>query len=403
MNDNPINFSKRGLSFEGIPNAIYREKGAFPQARTPFFDFISANTSEHGIHYPQSILKKAFSLAASYAKIYKPDPQGQPLARIAIQQYYEGEGVSLPEDQIILTPGTSISYMYLFQLLANPGDEILCPTPTYPLFDSIAALCNIKIVSYRLVPSNRWNIDFDHLKSKISVKTRAIVLISPHNPTGAVATKGEIKQLGDIAKAYRLPLISDEVFSPFLFQSSSLPRPVETDAPLVFTLNGISKMLALPGIKIGWIGVSGESGWVRKSIRILKGISDTYLPVNEMAQFALPVLLQEGVRPLRGLPFMKTYQSQIKRRFETAMSILKKSSELSFIPPEGGFYIAVQMNDPKANEEKIALELLRKEKILVHPGYFYDLPSRYLVFSHIAQTMRIRENLTRAIDFIKTR
>ena len=182
-----------------------------------------------------------------------------------------------------------------------------------------------------------------------------------------------------------------------------LPRPAETDAPLVFTLNGISKMLALPGIKIGWIGVSGETRRVKRSIRMLKGISDTYLPVNEMAQFALPTLLQEaGGHAMfqRPIPFMTTYKTQIQRRYHAALSILKATSELSFIPPEGGFYMAVQINDPHANDDKVALSLLREEKIFVHPGYFYDLPPRYLVCSHVAKPTQIRDNLKRVIDFI---
>lgn len=405
-------FAERASFFQGIPNALYREKEAITRTGSLLIDLVSANLHAHGIHYPRSILKRAFSFAASQAKNYCPDPQGQQIARGAIQKYYAEEGVSIPDDQIVLTPGTSLSYLYLFKLLADSRDEILCPTPTYPLFDSIAALCDVKIVSYRLAPSRkgsiggalgrddaspaksaspckRWEIDFDHLQSKISEKTRALILISPHNPTGHVANETEIKRFCAIARKHDLPIISDEVFSPFLFKAEHLFRPVETDAPLVFTLNGISKMLALPGVKIGWIAVTGGQSRVEKSVHLLKGISDTFLPVNEDAQFALPALLHDGK------PFMKSYQAQIRHRFQMAVLALMKMPECSFIPPEGGFYLAIKMKDQKSNEEKIALELLRKEKILVHPGFFYDLPSGYLVLSFVSQPALFKKNMER--------
>ncbi len=387
-------FSRCAGFFNGKLNALYREKKAIIKKGLPITDFISANVTAQGICYPRSILRKAFSQAVSQAKIYQPDPQGQRVTRLAIQKYYAGEGARLPADHILLTPGTSVSYWYLFKLLAHPGDEILCPTPTYPLFDSIAALCDVNIVSYRLVPENRWTLDVDHLKSQITPRTRAIVLISPHNPTGAVLSQGEIEQLCAIAVKHRLPIISDEVFSPFLFCTTRLPRPIHTDAPLVFTLNGISKMLALPGVKIGWIGVSGEPKWVKDALQILIGISDTFLPVNEPAQFALPTLLAEGV------PFIKAYQSHVLRRFRITMSTMRGSTAFSFIPPEGGFYLAIRMNDNKCNEEKIALKLLRKEKILVHPGFFYDFPSGYLVCCYTAEPRQLREGLKRMCYFL---
>jgi aspartate/methionine/tyrosine aminotransferase len=385
-------FSARAGFFGGIPNILYRAKDALTKAGTPFTDLISGNVNAQGIHYPPSLLKKALQ-TTSQTKIYRPDPQGQPVARRAVQKYYEGEGVVIPADQMIMTPGTSVAYAYLFQLLANPGDEILCPTPTYPLFDAIAALCDVKLVSYRLVPKDRWTMDCDDLKNKITQKTRAIVLISPHNPTGAVASELEIQQLGQIAREHRLPIIADEVFAPFLFNVKKLPRPAETDAPLVFTLNGISKMLALPGLKIGWIAVSGEPPLVKKALGVLRGISDTFLPVNEPIQFALPALLDEGK------PFMEEYRSRILYRKEIAVALLSKAGGLSFITPEGGFYMTLQMTDFKSNDEKVAVHLLQKEGIFVHPGYFYDLPPRSLVFSFVLQPVRLKKTLARFIHY----
>jgi aspartate/methionine/tyrosine aminotransferase len=393
-------FSNRTSHFEGILNRLYRQKEAIIKEGKPFYDLISASVHHHGIQYPQAILNKAFKNAVSAAKIYRPDSAGQLIARMAIQKYYMEEGIDLPFNQIVLTPGTSVSYQYLFQLFANPSDEILCPIPSYPLFDSIAALTDVKITSYHLVPFNkRWVIDFNDIEKKITQKTRAIVLISPHNPTGAVATPMEMERLCDIALRFNLPIISDEVFSPFLINANKLPRPLLSTlpagamAPLVLILNGISKMLALPGIKVSWIGILGDSPLVKKTIRILHGISDTFLPVNELAQFALPTLVEEGRY------FQKYYQEEIKRRYEIASSILSSASDLSFCPSEGGFYITVKMKNPKRNEEQIALNLLEKEGILVHPGYFYGLSSGHLVMSFISKPALLKKHLEKIIRY----
>jgi len=386
-------FAKRTAHFEGTPNRLYRQKEAILREGRPFLDLVSGNVHHHGIHYPQAVLKKAFKDAAEQAKIYRPDPAGQPIARRAIQKYYKQEELALPSDQIVLTPGTSVSYQYLFHLFANPGEEILCPTPSYPLLDAIAALSEIRIIHYRLTPSERWEIDFSDLERRITQKTRAIVLISPHNPTGAVATPLEIERLCDLARRFHLPIISDEVFSPFLMSTNRLPRPSGATAPLVFILNGLSKMLALPGIKIGWIAISGEAARVKKTTRILQGIADTFLPVNELAQFALPTLLEEGK------DFLKRYQKEIKHRYEIAASILSYTPGLSFVPPEGGFYVTLQIKNPKVNEERVALALLEKEGLLIHPGYFYDLPPGSLVTSFILKPALLKKSLAKIIDY----
>jgi aspartate/methionine/tyrosine aminotransferase len=380
--------SSRAAFFDGIPNRLYREKEARFKKGDSLIDLVSGNPNTQGICFPQTILKRALTAAFPLARIYHPDPQGQGVARSAIEAYYAGGGISLPADQIVLTPGTSVSYGYLFALLADPGDELLCPTPTYPLFEAIAAIHNVKIVYYRLTPSARWAIDFDSLRKKINPKTRAIILISPHNPTGSVATPEEMAQLSAIADRQGLPIISDEVFSPFLFTRNRFPRP--SSSGLVFTLNGISKMLALPGCKIGWIGVSGDPERVRKSVRRLRGISDTNLPVNELMQFALPCLLDEGKS------FMEQYRLELLRRLEVAVSALSNGA-VSFIPPEGGFYITFQMTDTKCHDEPVAVRLLRNEGILVHPGYFYDLPPRSLVCSFVVRPVLLKKALERII------
>ncbi|MEK7702568.1 MAG: aminotransferase class I/II-fold pyridoxal phosphate-dependent enzyme, partial [Nitrospirota bacterium] len=160
-------FSKKSAAFEGIPNRLYLKKEALVRSGKPIIDLISANVHQHGITYPKTILRRAMRDAVEAAAIYKPDPEGQYVARAAISQYYKAEGISLPPEQIILTPGASISYQYLFQLFTNPGDEILCPAPSYPLFESIAALSDIKIRYYPLVATHRWEMRLDDFESRI--------------------------------------------------------------------------------------------------------------------------------------------------------------------------------------------------------------------------------------------
>jgi aspartate/methionine/tyrosine aminotransferase len=291
--------------------------------------------------------------------------------------------VKLPPEQIVITPGTSVSYWYCFKLLAEPGDEILTPQPSYPLFDYIARLCGVRLTHYRLSEANDWSIDLDFLENQISTRTRAIVLISPHNPTGMVADGAQLAGLAEIASRHSLPIISDEVFSEFLFGLDSLPRPLTTPAPLVFTLNGFSKMFALPGIKFGWMTVTGEDHLVRKSMAALEMISDTFLPVNEIVQFAAAEIIEHG------RAFQKDYIAWVRDCFKFAMRGL---ADLDFVRPRGGFYVTVPTF---ADEEDAAISLLRDHGILTHPGYYYDIKPSHLVMTFIHDTQNLTKHFRR--------
>lgn len=388
-------FSNIADHFQGETNPLYRERDMLLAQGKKVIDLVSGNVHHHGILYPQSILNQALASAAEQARIYKPNPFGQPIAREAISRFYREEGLSIPAEQIVVTPGTSLSYWYAFKLFAGPGDELLSPRPTYPLFDAIATLAGVRMIDYRLREADRWTIDLDHLESQITPRTRAIILISPHNPTGAAAQEDEVTRLAEIAARHHLPILSDEVFSPFLFRQDRLPRPAATNAPLVLTLNGFSKMLALPGMKIGWIALSGEAPLVRKALAALETISDTFLPVNEIAQFSVPSLF-EGAKN-----FIPDYQSAIRERARIAVDLLSRSDRLSLIPPEGGFYLTVRINDPKADEEEIALDLLRRHSLLLHPGFFYDLDPPHLVLSFVSEPSLLQTAMEKLTAYFK--
>src|SRR5438876_1179847 len=276
-------FSDFASNLGGPKNPLYVLHERLKTEGHPMVDLVRGNVNEHGIVYPPEILREILAGAGDRARVYRPDSLGQWPAREAIAQYYGS--LRVPPEQILITPGTSVSYWYCFKLLAERGDEMLCPQPSYPLFDYIARLAGVEMTHYRLVESRQWAIDLDYLENQITVRTRAIILISRHNPTGMVADEEQLRGLAEIATRHSLPIISDEVFGEFLFGRDAFPRIATTDAPLVFTLNGLSKMFALPGMKIGWMAVTGDAGLVRKSMARLDLISVRLLPVNEICPF----------------------------------------------------------------------------------------------------------------------
>jgi alanine-synthesizing transaminase len=386
-------FSSIADAFPQSLNRLYRTRDAMQRRGESILDLISGNVNRSGIVFPESLLQKALHEALPAARIYQPDSLGQLVARQAISGYYEQAGLALPSEQILLTPGTSISYLYCFKLLAEGGDEILCPSPSYPLFETIARLCDVRLTSYALRELCNWEIDLDYLESQLTTRTRAIVLISPHNPTGAVADWSQLRGLAEIAARHRVAIVADEVFSEFLFELGELPRPAQTHAPLVFTLNGFSKMLALPGMKIGWVGVSGEPELVQKSMRALEMMSDTFLPVNELVQFAVPTLLR-GAHS-----FLVEYRTRVAGCRELAVEVLSQARNLSFVPPVGGFYAAVRWTGPERGEEQLLIDLLKATRILAHPGYFYDIPGTHLVMTFVEQLEVLAQALNQLVEF----
>ena len=235
----------------------------------------------------------------------------------------------------------------------------------------------MRTVAYRLDESRGWSIDLADLEDRISPRTRAIVLISPHNPTGAVASAAELDVLAEIASRHALPIIADEVFSEFLFGLDRLPRPAATRAPLVIALNGFSKMFALPGIKLGWMALSGDDEWVRPVLSAVEAMSDAFLPVNEIVQAAVPKIFEEGQA------FLSQYRREVARRKDATLAALSRSSSVSVVPPRGGFHAAVRVNTAM-DDEDLALHLLRSSGCLVHPGFFYDLDPVHLVLSLVS-------------------
>lgn len=385
-------FSTIALNLHGESNALYSLRDALKAQGNAVQDLISGNFNDFGYVFPQNLLEEIMVRGARQCRIYQPDSFGQKPAREAIAEFYLGSGCRMNPDSILITPGTSMAYWYCFKLLANEGDEILCPCPSYPLFDYIALLSGVRLIPYRLSETNGWAIDLDHLEANISTKTRAIVLISPHNPTGHVSSAEEIAGLAEIACRHSLPIISDEVFSEFLMQPGVLPRPAGSKAPLVFTLNGFSKMFALPGMKFGWMALSGDADKVRQAMRSLELISDTFLPVNEIVQASAPEFFQLG----NAVRF--EFAIRIRECWQLAEKHLAQARHCSYIRPQGGFYLTLKLHG--LDEEETAERILQKHNLLLHPGYFYDMDPHHLVLSFVQRPETIRDAFPRFLEML---
>jgi aspartate/methionine/tyrosine aminotransferase len=379
-------FSRVASRLHGETNPLYKLRDEITSAGHAIVDLTSGNVTEHGILFPQPLLERILTEASRRSRIYRPDSLGQKPAREAVSRYYVAQGVEILPEQILLTPGTSLSYWYGFKLLADEGDEILCPRPSYPLFDYIAALSGVRLVSYRLDEAQQWAIDAANIENSISTRTRALVLISPHNPTGHVSTQDELDAIAELALRHDLAIIADEVFSEFLIERRTLLRPAGSRAPLVLTLNGFSKMFALPGIKFGWMAVSGEQEKVRSAMRALELIADTFLPVNEIVQAAVPDIFE------RGRDFLDSYAGEIRQRWGIARELIEQSPHCSCCFPAGGFYVTLKLDQ---DEEAAAKAILRKAHLLVHPGYFYDIEPHHLVLSFVLEPQLMRDAFSR--------
>ena len=375
-------FSDIALNLHGESNGLYSLRDELKAPGYEIRDLVSGNINECGYVFPQNLIEEILARATRECRVYLPDSFGRLSAREAVSEFYAGYGVTIDPSDILITPGSSMAYWYCFRLLANAGDEILCPRPSYPLFDYIALMADVKLTSYRMSEENGWAIDLEYLEANITTRTRAIVLISPHNPTGYIASAEEIAALSDIARRHNLPIISDEVFSEFLIEPGELPRPATGGAPLVFTLNGFSKMLAMPGMKFGWMTVSGDEDKVRQAMRALELISDIFLPVNEIAQAAAPEFFQLG----NAVRF--EFAMRIRKAWLSTEQHLSKTKACRYEKPHGGFYVVLNLTSGSGaccDEEETARRVLRDNHLLVHPGYFYDMDPHHLILCFVQE------------------
>jgi len=315
---------------------------------------------------------------------YDPNPAGLLRARKAVSRYYSGR---VSPDRILLTASTSEAYGFLFKLLADPGDEVLVPRPSYPLFEFLAELESVKVVQYPLVYDHGWMIDFDALEALVSVNTRAVVIVNPNNPTGSFIKIAELERLGSFCQRHGLAIISDEVFSDY--QLTEDPERVSTlvdvDDVVTFCLSGLSKISGLPQMKLAWIVASDKEAYSR-----LELIADTYLSVSTPIQCAAATMIEAG----------HAIQAQIKARTAANLALLRErvvSGSFGLLDVEGGWNAIMRVPRIRTEEEWV-LELLSRENVLVQPGFFYDMDREaYLVLSLLTKEELFNEGTARLL------
>lgn len=354
------------------------------QSNGGYIDLTSSNPTKQGLLFPPELLAAA---AQSYwpQRRYEPDPHGLPLAREAVARYYAGRRppLTLALDDLFLTASTSESYGLLFTLLGDPGDNLLAPDVTYPLFEYLAAAHHLELRAYTLDEQRGWAIDEASLLAAADSRTRGVLLVSPHNPTGAVlqAPLQAFDRLG-------LPLICDEVFAPFPYSVPHVP-PVAALHPAlpVFTLNGLSKLLALPDLKLGWIALNEPARAFAPRLELL---SDTYLGCSSLVQHMLPALLGDGQ------PFVTAMVERVRQSLDHTLQRLRGCAPIEVSPPEGGYYLFPRVRGWD-DEEALIIHLLR-HGVLAHPGFFYGQPQGcHLVLSCLTAPDVLAEGLERLV------
>lgn len=280
-------------------------------------------------------------------------------AREAVTGYYADHGVSVDPDTLILTTSTSEGYGYLFRLLCDAGEEVLVAQPSYPLFEFLADLEDVRLRPYPLFYDYGWWIDFAELERRIGPKTRAIVLVHPNNPTGHSTGVAERKRLEEICARYGLALIVDEVFLDYPLGAQRLQSFAQGPHPvLTFVLSGMSKIAGLPQMKVGWIAAFGAERDRHAALSRLEVIADTFLSMNAPAQLALP----------RWIEGRFEIQRQILKRAATNLSEIRKTS-LEPLQIDAGWSVVIRLPRVGITAEN----LLVREGVVVHPGAFYGM------------------------------
>jgi aspartate/methionine/tyrosine aminotransferase len=372
-------------------------------------DLTASNPTRVGLEYNSDAILG--SLRSDRALDYDPQAKGLRVGREAVANYYGSEhGIQAVDvERIVLTTSTSEGYSYVFRLLCNAGDELLVPKPSYPLFEFLADLQDVKLVPYPLIYDHGWQMDFYSIEKAVTPRTRGVVVVHPNNPTGSYVHASEVGPLNEFCRAHQLALIVDEVFLDYRIEKSGAKDPTEgealgrddrsesfagNDEVLTFALSGLSKISALPQMKVAWIVTSGPTEQVRLAMARLDVVADTFLSMNAPVQWSVPVMLEQR----------KSIQPQLMQRVRSNLAELdrqlasqKACERLCF---EGGWYAVLRVPVTRSDEE-LAIELVRDESVIAHPGHFYDFESDgHLVLSLITEPREFAEGARRILSHL---
>ena len=357
-------------------------------------DLTASNPTLVGLHYDDKAILA--SLNAPQSLTYDPQPRGLRSAREAVVAYYgDNHGIGrLNVGQLVLTTSTSEGYSFVFRLLCNPGDEILVPKPSYPLFEFLADLQDVKLAPYPLIYDHGWQIDGPSLEKALTKRTRGVVVVHPNNPTGSYVRTEDREALNRLCAQQSLALIADEVFLDYPHDGAKRASFAANDDVLTFTLSGISKISALPQMKVAWIATTGPAVVVEAAVARLEVIADTYLSMNAPIQCSVPVLLQQ-----RG-NIQKQLLSRMTGNLAELDRQLSRQSACQRLSVEGGWYAVLRVPVTRSDEE-LAVELVKLKSVIVHPGHFYDFPrDGYLVVSLITPADEFAEGVSRLLQSV---
>jgi alanine-synthesizing transaminase len=385
-------FSRR-TDWKLAPNRFTLAQLEAIRAGRELLDLTISNPTRAGFTYNQAAILD--SLRNSQSLDYDPQPKGLRSAREAVAEYYKEHGASeLDPENLILTTSTSEAYSYVFRLLCNPGDEVLVPKPSYPLFEFLADLQDVKLVPFQLIYDHGWQIEWHSLQDAWSERTRAIVAVHPNNPTGSYVSADERFRLNDLSRERKLALIVDEVFLDYGHDQDSTTTFAANNDLLTFTLSGLSKISALPQMKLAWVAVSGPNQQIGAAMERLEIIADTFLSLNAPVQLAARVLLDQK----------RDTQPQIMKRLAANLieldRQLAKQKSCTRLQVEAGWYAILRV-PVTGSDEDLAIALLRSCAVLTHPGHFYDFSGDgYLVLSLITPETQFQDGVSRVLEFI---
>jgi alanine-synthesizing transaminase len=385
------------------PNPLSEELSRHLADGKQLFDLSASNPTESGFQYDHDALLEA--LANPEALTYAPDPKGLLRSRQAVSEYYAGRGDQVSPEDVILTTSTSEAYSFVFRTLCNPGEELLVPAPSYPLFGFLADISDVRLRSYPLVYDYGWQIDVHSLEEAITPHTRGVIVVNPNNPTGSFVKQEETQRLNEICAMHNMAVVADEVFLDFVHcegmgprEAVKLPRsrPAANKRPnsyavntgaLTFAMSGLSKISGLPQMKAAWLVTSGPETLKAGALERLEVIADTYLSMNAPVQLALPVLLQQR------FGIQKQLMGRVRRNLAELDRQLTWKKSCARLEIEGGWYAILRVPVTRTDDE-LAVELLKTKNIYVHPGHFYDFPTNgHLIVSLIMGEQAFAEGI----------
>jgi aspartate/methionine/tyrosine aminotransferase len=384
-------------------NRLARALARARAAGRHLIDLTVTNPTAAGIEYPASVLE---ALSHPDGDVYDPHPLGLRTAREAVAGDYARRGVTIAPDRIVLTSSTSEAYSLLFKLLCEPsGDGVLVPSPSYPLFDHLTRLDGVTTAAYTLEYHGRWMVDSERVDAAWTPRTRAVLAVSPNNPTGSILSDAEIEALSMRCAERDAALILDEVFAdypltqPATRTANDEPRTANRELRtavravqcLTFRLGGLSKSAGLPQVKLGWMAVDGPEALVGEALDRLELLCDTYLSVSTPVQVAAPLLIATGARTReRILLRVLTNDGRLRERAAAHPAVEALSVEAG--------WSAVLRIPSRASEEDVVLDLLDRDGVVVHPGFFFDFPHEaFLVVSLLPPPAEFDEGIRRVL------